>query len=55
MTIAGSGGAAFRSDGNVEDELLGSGSVTVRGDARCKVHSVGSGSLVCERNTEPAD
>ena len=38
VTILGSGGAAFASDGDVDATIMGSGSVTVKGRARCKVH-----------------
>jgi Putative auto-transporter adhesin, head GIN domain len=54
VTIAGSGGAAFASDGDVEATIMGSGTVTVKGRARCKVSAMGSGTLVCETAAEQA-
>ena len=48
VTIAGSGDAAFASDGTVKANIMGSGEVRVIGRATCKVTAMGSGRLVCE-------
>ena len=48
VDIAGSGSAAFASDGTVKAKIMGSGEVRVIGRATCKVTAMGSGKLVCE-------
>ena len=55
VTIAGSGGAAFASDGEVNATIMGSGTVTVKGRARCTVSAMGSGRLICENGATNAD
>ena len=47
INIAGSGDAAFASDGKVDASIMGSGDVTVNGDAECTVSKMGSGSVRC--------
>lgn len=47
VEIAGSGDAAFASDGEVRAEIMGSGTVTVKGRPRCTVSAAGSGKLIC--------
>ena len=48
IQIAGSGRAAFSSDGTVVANILGSGEVHVFGRAHCTANTVGSGRLVCQ-------
>ena len=55
LTIAGSGNAAFASDGDVEATIMGSGTIKVTGRARCKVSSMGSGTLICENGVTDSD
>lgn len=49
VTVAGSGGARFRSPGDVRATIAGSGTVTVSGTTACRQTRMGSGRLVCTR------
>ena len=47
VSIMGSGGTEFDSDGEVTANIMGSGNVTVNGRATCTLNSLGSGKLTC--------
>lgn len=47
VTVAGSGGARFRSPGEVRATIVGSGTVTVSGTTSCRQTRMGSGRLIC--------
>ena len=49
VTVAGSGGARFRSPGSVRATFVGSGNVDVTGTTDCKQTRMGSGRLTCRR------
>lgn len=47
VTVAGSGGARFRSPGEVRATIVGSGAVTVSGTTKCRQTRMGTGRLLC--------
>lgn len=49
VTVAGSGGARFRSPGKISATLVGSGTVLVTGTTDCTQTRMGSGRLTCRR------
>lgn len=49
VTVAGSGGARFRSPGKINATIVGSGGITVTGTTDCNQTRMGSGRLTCSR------